>query len=440
MEVEMEEYEISLGDYIRILWKEKWIVIIAFVLAIVLALVVSSATPRQYQVQTALLILPPLYQDIGGQLTGTVLSPESYKRLALANDLLEKTLRLANPKSSSFTPDKLQKQMKVEVEQTTAKEFPGQFPLYLRVIFTGSDRESLVQIAEAWAKAFVEQNTELFMTRTAQSLDYVSQTMAEVERELRAKQEELKVFLQENPEMVIQAEGDALRAKYLDYLKSLADAEKQLAAAQAKVNALAESLAKEPEFFVVVRSPSDEAIWQFLGTRPDTRALAGFTGLTLSDQVLNTTYVDLRRELALAQAELTSLQASVSYYQEALARISEELAEKQAKLLEIQVKRGQLEQEISVLKDTYNRVAKSLQEAKIARAETAEPIRIVERPVFPTVPIGPSRTLNVAVAGVLGLFVGILLAFVVHYFREEKPTPAEEKREPNEPHADHTDV
>ncbi|MBC7318986.1 hypothetical protein H5T57_07065, partial [Candidatus Bipolaricaulota bacterium] len=129
--------------------------------------------------------------------------------------------------------------------------------------------------------------------------------------------------------------------------------------------------------------------------------------------------------LALAQAEFASLQASVAYYREALARISEELAAKQAKLLEIKTKREQLELEIAVLKDSYNRVAKSLQEAKIARAETPEPIRIVEQPVLPTIPVGPSRKLAVAVAGVLGLFVGVLLAFVVHYFREEKKEPGE---------------
>jgi len=97
-----------------------------------------------------------------------------------------------------------------------------------------------------------------------------------------------------------------------------------------------------------------------------------------------------------------------------------------------------MEQEIAVLQDTYNRVAKSLQEAKIARAETAEPIKIVERPVLPTTPVGPSRKLNVAVAGVLGLFLGVLLAFVVHYFQESSKAPHGEEpgQPPQEPRQD----
>lgn len=320
--------------------------------------------------------------------------------------------------------------MKVEVEQTRAEDFPGRFPLYVRVTFTGSDREALVRLADVWARTFVEQNAELFMARTAQSLDYVSQTFTEVERELYEKQNRLEIFLKENPEPVIQAEVSALQAKYSGYLQSLMETEKQLAGVEARVNALREALAQEPQVFVVHRAPSDEAFWQFLGTRPDAKALADYAELTLADQILNSTYVSLRGQLASAQAELASLRASVAYYQEALTRIAAEFAARQAKLTEVQMRRQQLEQEISVLRDTYILLAKSLQEAKVARAETIEPIRIVERPVFPTIPVGSSRKLNVAVAGVLGLFLGVLLAFFVHWLQASPGQPTEEKEKP----------
>jgi len=431
----VEEYEVSLADYIRVLWKEKWVVIATFLVAVGTALIISFSQPRQYQVQTALLILPPLFQEVGGQLSGTVLSPETYRRLALANDLLERTLQQVYPEGSTLTVERLRESMKVEIEQTTtiSKElaFPARFPLYMRVTFTGSDRKNLVRLAETWALTFVAQNTELFMTRTAQSLEYLEQSFREVERELHEKQEALKVFLQENPETVIQAEVDALKAKYADYLKSLADVERQLAASGARLSALREALEREPQYFVVERGPSNEALWQFLGARPEAKTLEAYARLTISDQILNSTYVGLRGQVASAEAEFASLKAAADYYNEALDRISAELAQKQAKLTEVQIRRQQMEQEIAVLQDTYNRVAKSLQDAKIARAETAEPIKIVERPVLPTTPVGPSRKLNVAVAGVLGLFLGVLLAFVVHYLQESSKAP--HGQEPGQP-------
>ena len=74
-----------------------------------------------------------------------------------------------------------------------------------------------------------------------------------------------------------------------------------------------------------------------------------------------------------------------------------------------------MDREINILRDGYASLATKLQETRIAKAETAEPIRVVEAPVVPERPIGPNKKMNVAVAGVLGLFVGVLLAFFAHY-------------------------
>ena len=55
-----EEYEVSLTDYLMVLWREKWIVIVTFAVAIAAALLAVSQLPAQYQVETSLLIFPPL--------------------------------------------------------------------------------------------------------------------------------------------------------------------------------------------------------------------------------------------------------------------------------------------------------------------------------------------------------------------------------------------
>lgn len=112
----MEEYEVSLADYLTVLWKEKWVVIITFLVAVATALAVSYSLPKQYQVETALLILPPLAQDVGGQVTDTVYSPETYRRLALAGDLLQEVIQKVYPQGTSLTAAALRGSTKVEVE------------------------------------------------------------------------------------------------------------------------------------------------------------------------------------------------------------------------------------------------------------------------------------------------------------------------------------
>lgn len=428
----MEE-EISLADYVRVLWERKWIVLGTFLAAIVLALLFSYLSPKQYQVQTALLVLPPLSQEVGGQVFSAVYSPEFYKSLALAGDLLEEAIKMAYGEGGGPTVAGVREGMKVEVKQvlaeSTTKEFSG---VHLRVTFTGSDREKLVAFAQAWAEKFIAANAELFLGRTAQFLTYVNEAFAEAERNLRAKQEELKKFLQESQEPLIQREVEALKGIYSLYLREFAEAQQNLVLAQEKLASLEQSLAEEPQYFVLVRSPSNEDLWQFLGSRPGAEDLEAYSAITVTDQTLNSTYVSLRHDVASARAEVASWQARLDFLQEEIPRIKAELEQKQAWLLEVQTKKAQLEDEIELVSATYKRLGESLEEAKIVRAEPPELIRIVEAPVLPTTPIGPNKKMNVAVAGVLGLFVGVLLAFVANYAQEMR----KELKPPHSPEPD----
>ena len=58
------------------------------------------------------------------------------------------------------------------------------------------------------------------------------------------------------------------------------------------------------------------------------------------------------------------------------------------------------------------------------------PFRSVGEVRASSYPVGPPRQLNLAVAGVLGLFVGVLLAFFVNYLQSEPPR-SEPQRQPH---------
>ncbi|MBC7098393.1 hypothetical protein H5T52_04665 [Candidatus Bipolaricaulota bacterium] len=419
----MEEYEVDLRDYVRILWKEKWIVIVTFLVAVGTALAISYGLPKQYRTETALLILPPLAREVGGEVTGTVYSPETYKSLALASDLLQEVAAKVYPEGDRPSALELKDRIKVEIEQTTAKEFPGRFPLYLRVSFTGTDPARLQQLAQAWTEGFTARNAQLFMSRAAQSYEYIKENFDEVEEELLAKEEEKRVYQKENPLEILQAEVAVLEADYKTYLDQLEEKRRELASKEATLAALTEALAQEPQYLTLMRTVSNEALWNFLAQRATPQELSSLPSLALQDQQLNSVYLDLRSQLASTQVAVKTLREEIAYLESALSTTLAELKEKQARLVEVQAELERLDREISVLKSSYTSLAEKLQEARIAKAETAEPIRVVEAPVVPERPIGPSKKMNVAVAGVLGLFLGVLLAFFAHWLGEGSRPP-----------------
>jgi len=413
----MDDYEVDLRDYFHVLWKQKWIVILTFLVAVVTALGISYASPKTYQTETSLLILPPLATEVGGEVTGTVFSPETYNRLALSGDLLEEVIDDVYLDGGGTSVSTLRSRMKVEVEQSTAKDFPGRFPLYLRVTLTGTDPEGLPLLAETWARHFIERNTQLFLSRTAQSYDYVKENFDEVEQNLLAKEEEQKLYRQANPEPVIQAEVTALQRVYESCSSELANKRQQLANAETRLSALRDVLAREPEYFTLERGLSREALWNFLSAEISQEELASLPALNVQEQVLNSTYVFIRRDIAATDAEVQGLRGEVAYLESSVAETRKAFEEKQVQLVEVEANLDRLNRGIQVLDDAYTSLATKLQEARIARVEAPDPIRIVESPIVPSHSIAPNKKMNVAVAGVLGLFGGILLAFFAHYLQ-----------------------
>ncbi|GAF72332.1 unnamed protein product, partial [marine sediment metagenome] len=166
---------------------------------------------------------------------------------------------------------------------------------------------------------------------------------------------------------------------------------------------------------------SDDDLWNFLTQGVGGEKLAAFPSLTLAEQQLNTTYISMRSQLISTGASARTVREEISYLESALETTQTILVEKRILLIAVQTELERFAREISISKGFYTSLASRLQEANIARAETAAAIRIIESPVTPTSPIGPNKKMNVAVAGVLGLFVGVLLAFFVHWlFYAEK--------------------
>jgi uncharacterized protein involved in exopolysaccharide biosynthesis len=407
----VEEYEVSLADYIRILWKEKWVVLATFLVAIVAALAISYAQPKQYQTSVTLFLRPPLVLDPSGRVTYASVPTDTYKQLALANDLLQNTLNQVYKGKPPFTSAHLRVQIKIDLQSTSSGTT-------LKATFTWPDRDKVFELANAWANAFVV----FYMDFAGDARTSLEQALAKAEEDLAKKQADLNNFLRENLGQMLQEETETLAQIYRATLISLNEIKTKLEAAKENLSSLQKALEKEPLYYTLTAFPgqSPMPLW---GTEPTTV------------QVLNETYTNLRYQLALKEGEAAFLTVQIDQLQKSLAEVRQNLAQREEELLEWQFKKNQLEQAVSVASSTCQQLMSALQ--MLAAVET-KPVIVVETPIKPEEPVGPSKKLNVAVAGVLGLFLGVLLAFVVHYFQESSKAPhgQEPGQPPQEPRQD----
>lgn len=428
----MEEYEVDLRDYIRVLWREKWIILAVFAVAVASAVALSFGSPSQYATETTLLITPRVAERlVEGQISPIVetFSPNTYKSLAMANDLLADiivSLDLRENPEKLMAVESLKKMINAKVEAGEGRGGEGfRFPL-LTLTVRGSDPEEIARIANKWAELFIQRNIELLMTATAQSFDFIFQRFEEISENLKAKEEERKRYKQENPLETLQSEVKILRAKYEDFLSRLHSKRLELVEKSAQLKNIEEAIKDEPKFLELERSISNEAIWNFLGRNLKQRELEALPDLKVKDQQFNSIYFSLKSQLNQTRISVNSLQKEISYLEAKVEEFKKEIDEKVGKIAEIELTLEQMDREISTLKGTFDHLFNTLQEAWIAKEESLSSIRVVESAIIPEVPIGPNKRMNFLIAGVLGLFIGVLLAFFKHYMEGE---PEKEKKE-----------
>lgn len=339
----MDEYEIDLRDYLKVIWEKKWLILGVFVVAVVLAALVSFRLPDEYEAR-ALLRLRPLPNVDGLQLK--LPSLQQIAAIVQSDELLLQAAQELQPRYPEFqreTPLQieqwLKRNLKVSVlEKTDLLELrlPGDLaPDKLRETLS-----LIITLTETKLQSDLQANINLELTR-------LSTMTAVVQGQLDAVANQLQAEIARRKEIL-----EAQRAELVGRM---------------------DEIRKNPQFL---------------------RLAAGEQNATLQG-------IMLKREFEVLNARVQNLESEL---QKLDSRGRELFPEFHSRLQSLENERTELQ----------------LLEGKARQvfAKTPETVDIVSAPFVPEQPVGPRRTLNVLIAGVLGLFGGTLLAFFVNYLRQ----------------------
>lgn len=287
----------------------------------------------------------------------------------------------------------------------------------------------------------------------------------------------------ENYDPLETMELEELKSEYQTLFSTLQEKRRELNRETVRLAQLQNVIEEEPKYVELQRSVSKEAIWEFLDEGVSEERLSNLPGLKVSDQEKNEIYYMLKEDLSKTKVsvntleedipqleerlkelkatlgedldqikvtswrrqsyvysiyermsdlriEVDSLQKEVTYLEEKTKELSQTIEDKQAEIDQVAIKVDQFDRVISRLKDSYTSLSSNLETARIAKEEKESSIRIMNKAVAPERPLSTHTKQNVAVAGVLGLFVGVLAAFFKHYmegYEEESETGGEEE-------------
>jgi len=406
----MNGRDVELIDYLRVLWRQKWVIAATLIAAVVAAWGASRAAAPTYQTETSLLLLPPLSSQLGAEAAGSRLAPEAYKELAVSTSLLQLV-----KEQTGLTEDiaEMKKRFSATVKRLSSGSGGAQF--LLNATIKGPNPERLPQTAVVWAAAFAEKFGELFQDRTARSYTYVRENYEETEAELAKLVDQRTALLIAHPISILETELGALLAADTENERLLAAARLDYNRAITQAAGLEEELKAQPLVYRLSRTVSPDSLVAALGAGLSTREIEALSDLRVQDEQLNGTYTNLNTSLANQRVAAKQFEEEVLQREARAGALRSELEAKQRELTEAQAAIGDFDRRIEILESSLAKLAASLQDARLALAETPEPIQVIDEPLVPRYPIAPRKATNIAVAGFLGLMVGTLLAFFVDY-------------------------
>jgi len=437
----MEE-EIDLRVYVEVLIRNwKWIAGLALAAAAA-AFLVSSFIPPTYEATALAAITRPRYVmrfDSRLQTVDTVQPYNAYPELASSDDLLKDLLAQLAP-----LPENIESLADL---RNTLETETGADPSMVKLVASSQDAEEAARIANEWAALFVAQANEIYGSHSEEDTRFFEGQLIHAQEELDVAEETLVTFQSRNQRVILEARLASAQQDLQDYLIEQREIERAVRNAQA----LQISVASQPANDLANAGDNLTALllqmqaFDIRTSRPaQTEAYEAREGkiepplirLQISGsaepeasasvqlQISDATLLSLERTAGELVTFLDNLMATLAAWGEDIetqvASLEPQILALQQQLQETRVEENRLTRTRDVAQETQMTLAHKVEEARIAAEDTTGEVRLVSQAAVPEEPVGPRKMLNTAIAGALGLMVGVFGAFALEWWRESE--------------------
>jgi len=421
-----EENEVNLYDYIKVIIKRKWLIVIGTFVCVLTVAIVTLLFPRVYETRATLTMVGP---DIPDVIIGALNIPiglslgKFFKSLPNNRDLnLEVIRKLELDKS----PDELTPQaLSQTVTFSLAK---GSTTIGINVRY--SHPENARDIANTMAEMMKERYQVLNEVEIAQSqaivdeqLNLVQARLLEVKKNLQALKETVDVDSLREEIQTRYSQGTNLIQEYSEITMFLIEQEARLTRAE-------KELQKQDRFYVLseymIEDPAFGRILDKL-SEGDIAILSASKG---ESQQINPIYINLEQTItdarifiAGAKAKEPFLKKEIEENKLILSKLRTQLAEKEPKWEYFTEISNLAEKDYQIIHNTYGETARLLVAAKGHQLKTDDTAQI------PISPVEPKTKRILLIAAVVGLLAVLFLAFFLEYLDKMRKLEAESKKQ-----------
>jgi polysaccharide chain length determinant protein (PEP-CTERM system associated) len=446
----MEERSMHLFDYLAVVRRRQWYLIVPIVAGILLGGLLALTLPREYQSSTTLAVTSPsmstdLVKPTPGDLAERV---RAISHELLSRPVLERVVRdegLASESTIDAAIRSIRSRAVVSLPKTLATGTRSGPDTFL-VSYTGPTPDETQRVANRLATAFIEEHSKVRETRAEDTSAFLGAQLGQSRERLKAIEERLRTIkeaymgrLPEQTQANLQMVA-GLRQQQETTAMSLRSEQDRLGMIERQIQAMRQgatdarplkggSGGSAQERIVVLRQQLEEASSTYTEKHPEIQRLKGEIAAAEAQAAADRARPEAEREPALNAdptfrqllAERESAMLRIRDHQRSGARASAEIARYQnrvetAPMIEQQL--SSVNREYDLEKQQYNSLAERHQAALLAedleRRRAGEQFTVLYPAYLPTSPSSP----NIPRVLLLSVLMGVVVAGALAFGRE----------------------
>jgi len=469
-----EEEQISLQDYLRILYRGRWIIFFSF-LAVVIATAYFTFTAKPvYEASAKIMVESQGTMEralfnlnyLGNQTTLITNQVEILKSRMLAEEVVR--FLESSPYRDSlaiFRPDEngefMDFRSQVKWIMNHLEVTPKKDTDIIQITFQANTPFEAARICNVVAETYRQLNRDFNRSEFKELRQFLEKQLQQKGEELRVAEEALKTYREQHKLVALDEETKELISRVAESQAQLETAQVELEAALEKKKNIESQLEDRRNYLSTDISQISSQLLQELQeeyarlvaekvkyetlvaqdrVNPEEYRIQ-LTSLTNrikairkrlqeeAEKIANSSMVSdplmIAQQLVDAKLkienEIKGLSAQIDALRGILAKYEEELAALPEQGLEL----ARLQRQLQVEQNTYLLMKEKLEETKISEAGQKENVRIVDTAIEPDYPVKPKKKLNFLLGALIGLGLGVGLTFLMEYFDNSIKNPEE---------------
>lgn len=472
-----EEQQVNIQDYLRILYRGRWIILASFLIVLAATTYFTFTSPPVYEATAKIMIESQGSMEralfdvnyLGNQTTLITNQVEILKSRMLAENVVRyleavpyrDSLEIFQPSNRG---EYVSFRSQVGWIMTNLEVTPKKDTDIIEIKFSAGSPFEAAQICNTIVQAFRESNRSFSTSEFKELRQFLEKQLEKKGEELRKSENALKdyresqklVSLDDRTKELItryaesQAELEAAHVELEANLEQKKNLESQLeerrSALSTEVAQISSPLLKELQVDYA-RMVSEKVTYQTLISQDridpqeyqsqlnsmDNRIKAIKEKLQEEAQRIASTSMvadplmiaqDIISNILKLETAIKGLRAKIEALRRITLQYDADLEGLPSKALEL----ARLQRQLQVDQNTYILMTEKLEETKIAEAGQKENIRLVDNAILPSSPTKPNKKLNLILGALIGLGLGIGLTFVIEYFDDSVKNPDELER------------